>query len=826
MKRVLFLPFILLLLLLAACGREAPAASPVPTEAPYPYAPPKLTLISGEEKAEAILDAADWTCRTEDGEEIPYAHTGVSRAAYFYETDWFGLGTDVLHARGEVRLSFGGPEPDSMKLFAFTALGMLPMELRDGRFTPLAGTNTYVLRGTWERGKTGGGGGCRYILLLEGAEANGPEMTVPEEMRLTVTRADGYGCAFTLENPGSRPFVPEPMSENGDLFALLRRTSAGGWKWVQPIRRPTTSMMASLAAGLDKGESLSCAWDWSYACGVLPAGEYRLLLRGTLGRGAAKELVWLRGDFTLTDAEPESSGPSALCPCPRWLEASLYSRELNGSGHRWMQTLTPEKEGWAAEQDFSLFRLTKEGELEFIPPEYNLPEYLNPTTLLKPGETARFEVELAARYGELKKGQYVLRRRLIRLTEEDGQDMIAALADLPDLRLLPEERVQYVDTEFTLYTLRDVPQAVDPMDELRDYSSLSTTVLVSAAGSCFSSSGCTLRLKNADANQWYDVFYESDYYYLYFNHKLEWFPAAHLRYGAHGLIWKTLAPGETQELNINFSHYFGELPPGSYRLVIACQALPYDEEPEKTDSFITVPFRILEDGSGVLEEAEEAKQLVFLYINGGLGNRDGRIVRVKAWAWRWDLKTEEDRLRLTVWRDRDLEQAEALLGDYGCVDILRGEDPALKPSPVTEENLGSRGTLSISPYPNIYSLPVQEPDQPPVIWVYSFTFAGEGSGMQTLDADVCFHIEVLEGGRWLSMSTTMDQTTFEMFERVCRIQGMPGETVSFGKNYAQLLNLSLVYGEFDSNKEYRVVLQMWEDPQNKEYYTCPLPLWG
>ena len=403
MKKALFIIVILLLLLLTACGREAPAASPAPTEALYPYAPPKLTLISGEEKSEAVLDAADWTCRTEEGEEIPYAHTGISRTHFFYETDWYSLGTTVLYARGEARLSFDGPEPDSVKLFAFTALGMLPLECRDGRFTPLAGANAYALTGTWDRGKTGGGGGCRYILLIEGAETNEPDTTEPEELRLTVTRADGYGCAFTLENLGSRPFVPAPMSENGDLFALLRRTSAGGWEWVQPIRRPMASM-TSFAAGLDKGESRSCAWDWSYACGILPAGEYRLLLRGTLGRGAAKELVYLRGDFTLTDAEPESSGPSTLCPCPRWLEVSLYSRELNGSGHRWMQTLTPEKEGWATEQDFSLFRLTKEGELEFIPPEYNFPEYLNRTTILRPGKTASFEVELAARSGGWKTG--------------------------------------------------------------------------------------------------------------------------------------------------------------------------------------------------------------------------------------------------------------------------------------------------------------------------------------------------------------------------------------------------------------------------------------
>ena len=40
-----------------------------------------------------------------------------------------------------------------------------------------------------------------------------------------------------------------------------------------------------------------------------------------------------------------------------------------------------------------------------------------------------------------------------------------------------------------------------------------------------------------------------------------------------------------------------------------------------------------------------------------------------------------------------------------------------------------------------------------------------------------------------------------------------------------MMNLSLVYGEFDPAKEYRVVLQIWEDVQDKEYYTCPLPLW-
>ena len=434
-----------------------------------------------------------------------------------------------------------------------------------------------------------------------------------------------------------------------------------------------------------------------------------------------------------------------------------------------------------------------------------------------------FAIELAALYGQLERRTYVLRRRLGYLTEEERE-----AGGLPDgsFRLLPEERFVYADMEFSIYALRDVPQAVDPMDELRDYKSLSTTVLVSAAGSEFSSAGCTLRLKNADANQWYDVSYESDYYYLYFYHALEWYPAAHVRYGAHGLIWKTLAPGETQELNISFSHYFGELPPGDYRLVIACKALPYEEELEQPEGFITVQFRILEDGSGVLEEVEEAKRLVYLYINGALANREGRIVRVKPedpWHSRWRLETEEDRLRLTVWQDRDLERAKALLGDYGCVDILRGEDPVLKPSPVTEENLGSRGTLSVVPYP----VQAYGPTQPPVAWLYSFTFADEGTGLQTIQVDFHFHVEVLEGGRWMTMTTTLEYPppTFQMFEFVHEIQGWPGGTVSLGVSGTRLLLLSNVYGEFYPEKQYRVVLQMWEDPLNKEYYTCPLPLW-
>ena len=375
-----------------------------------------------------------------------------------------------------------------------------------------------------------------------------------EELSLTVTQADAYGCVFTLENrctEENRSF--DYVTE--EQYALQRRTAAGGWEWVQPIRRNLEPCSATLERGLSRTD----AWDWSYACGPLPAGEYRLVIWGQLGMGlAGADSVSVGGTFTLEDSAPEGPGPLFFRNSPGWLNGSLYGRDLKSSGHRWMQTFTPEREGWATETEFFLYRKTKEGELIYIPPEYRLPAYLNRTVMLNAGETVSFGVELAARYGQLERGTYVLRRRVVFLTEEER-----AAGGLPDgsFRLLPEERFVYADAEFSLYNLRDVPQAADPIDELRDYGSLSTTVLVSSVGSSFSSTGCTLRLKNADANQWYDVSYESDYYYLYFNHKLEWYPAAHSRYGAHGLIWKTLAPGETGEVDIDFTFNYGELPP-------------------------------------------------------------------------------------------------------------------------------------------------------------------------------------------------------------------------------------------------------------------------
>ena len=782
--------------------------------------PPPLTYSWGEAALTARMAGVySWRYVT---------RAGQVRLAQPYETaydsvPWLDGTYPILRAEGDVTLSFSGREPDALSLFAFSALGSVPVEVRDGSFLPFAGANAYLLTCSWDRTKQGGSGEGAYILLIEGAETCAPQGDA-EELALTVTAADAYGCVFTLETrcgEANRRFEYATESK----YALLRRNEAGGWEWVKPVRRSQNTYSAALKPGLSRTD----AWDWSYVCGPLPPGEYSLLIWGDLAPGpAAGSAVTVRGTFTLEDNEPEGPGPRTLCPCPEWLEESLYSRELKSSGHRWMQVLTGQQEGWAAERDFSLFRLTAEGELLYVPPEYNLSgDLLNWTPVLHPGRTVTFEVELAARYGRLESGQYVLRRRLIRLGEEDPEDMSTLM--LPDRRLLPEERLRYVDTEFTLYTLRDVPFAVDPLDSLRDFDSLSTTVLVSTAGSSFSAAGCTLRLKNVDANLWYDVSYESDYYSLYANYQLEWYPAAHTRYGAHGLIWRTLAPGETQELNIDFTLCFGELAPGDYRLVIACRALPYAEEPEKPEGFITVSFRILEDGGGVPAEAEEALHLVGIYLTGGLRDREGGNVRLRVsdlYSRRWDREIREDRLRLTVWQDRDLARAEALLGNYGCVDILRGEDPALQPSPVTEENLGSRGTLSVAPAETWSS--VQEPGEPPVLWEYSFTFAREGTGMQTLSVDSVFHVEVLEEGRWFAFTTTREYPPpdFYISERFFEIRGMPGQTVSLGRNVSRLLDLSEVYGEFDPAKEYRVVLRMWEDLRNKEYYTCPLPLWG
>ena len=110
--------------------------------------PPDLTYTCGEESAAALVHGTySWSYITRIGE-----WRGAESDAFcmFYDYDWLGQDAPILRAEGDVILSFPTREPDSMNLTVFTSLGQAPVELRDGRFTPYAGVNTYALYAHWE----------------------------------------------------------------------------------------------------------------------------------------------------------------------------------------------------------------------------------------------------------------------------------------------------------------------------------------------------------------------------------------------------------------------------------------------------------------------------------------------------------------------------------------------------------------------------------------------------------------------------------------------------------------------------------------------------
>ncbi|MBR5701417.1 MAG: hypothetical protein IKX47_03035 [Oscillospiraceae bacterium] len=839
MKKALLLLTIFVLLLLAACGKatsaaetpaptetpiptetSAPAETPVPTAAPTPFeAPetitlPQLTLTSNAGKTEALLDTAHWTYRNGKGEEVSTEKIPPSQIDNFQDTDWYSLDNPFLYADGAVHLSFNMREPDDVLLYAFTDLGMVPVELEDWTFTPYAGLNTYFLTGTWDWVKEGGSGACRYVFMIEGAETNAPAVTETEELRLTVTQADAYGCAITLEDLGERPYNPTAMDDSGNPYALLRRTAAGGWEWIKPIRH----FQGNPAQSLNKEESLTWAWDWSHSYGVLPAGDYALLLRGSLGRGTAKETVFLRGEFTIADTEPRGSGPLAFCPMPEEMENTLEKR----SDHRWLQTLSTAETGWVVETDYSLFRVThageKDEEWEYIPPEYHLPEMQNHAHwLLYGGRSRAYDVDLAARYGELPAGTYVLRRRFLKLSSEELED--AAFSDYRNWRLIPEDRVVYGDTWLTLrYALWDVPRGVDPMDErVPPYNGEASPLLISTAGSVFTSTLATVQLENLNTAPAPILNVEADYYYLYFFHQGEWYPVEHKRVSVHGLIGANLTPGEARKLSFRFTDWYGELPAGTYRMVITCYSEPFGEDA----GFVVCEFKIGEDGSGEWQGLDEAENLVWLYgkqqvalydlpLEGDWFYRPGPTWRSDPYVQSWGLERQGDKLTVTVWRDRDYREALALLGSNPQVELVKKETPYTTGSPVREGNSGA-GTLSATLLEQ--ESPLLDPEG---TWVLSLTWEGEETVELLPDAFWFVNLEEYdpETETWRKLPMTVNFVHLAVGYGFT-VSLEPGKTVN-----VFLASLAWYKAELSREKEYRFALKV----DGLGWFTCPLPL--
>ena len=834
MKKTLILLPVLLLLLLAACGRELPAeatsaptettspaeVSPTPESEPDPAAPPVLTLVSGDGEVRALLDSAEWTYRNSEEKNVYTEQASLSQTRYFYEADWYSLGAPVLYAQGEARMAYDGPEPRAASLYAFNdmgmvPIGMVPIDMEDWTFTPYAGLNAYCLTAGWDREEERGKGSCRYIFFIEGAETNAPPAAETEELRLTVTRADGYGCAVTLEDLGTRPYNPMAMDDSGSPYALLRRTSAGGWEWIKPIRRYQGFDVPSL----DKGESSTWAWDWSYSYGVLPAGDYALLLRGTLGRGTAKETVFLRGEFTITDAEPRGPGPLSFCPMRSEIENTLEQR----SYHRWLQTLAPGETGWVAETDYSLFRVTHAGEKdekwEYIPPEYHLPEMQNHAIWILYGRSRAYDVDLAAQYGELPAGTYVLRRRFLRLTEEELEE--AAFSDYRNWRLAPEDRVVYGDTWLNLpYGLWDVPRGVDPIDErVPPYNGEASPLLVSTAGSSFTSTQATVRLENLYTDPGHTVNVEADYYYLYFSHRGEWYPVEHRRVGVHGLIGDSLAAGETKKLNFRFDVWYGELSAGTYRMVISCYSEPLGDDA----GFILCQFRINEDGSGEWLGADEAEHLVNLYarerlsfydlsLEGNWFYRPGPLWLMDPYVQSWKLERQRDKLTVKVWREGDYAMAEALLGNNTDVEIILGEVPYAKPSPVREEKICTEGVLTAR-------LLEQEDTRldPECTWILSLTWNGAETVELYPGAFWCPYVEEYDPQEevWRRLPMTLDPGVQLAVGWSSTVPLEPGKTVN-----VYLATMAWYKAELSRDKEYRFVMYV----EGLGIFLCPFRL--
>ena len=771
--------------------------------------PPDLTYTCGEASAAALVHGTySWSYNTRIGE-----HYGAESDAFslFYDYDWLGQDAPILRAEGDVILSFPTREPDSMNLTVFTSLGQAPAELRDGRFTPYAGVNTYALSARWEKAEQGGYGSCIYILLVEGdgpAELPQPEAQVSGE----ILEADAYGCTFTLENREETDLAVLTNQSTWSYmyigaFSLFRRSENGGWEWVKPIR-----YMEGRSYFCPAGERLTRGLDWSYYYGALEPGEYTLLLSlRTLEKyRSRREYIYLPLVFTLgEDRMPEAPGPMDTVPDPAGIQSTVKWL----SQHRFYQTLSRPGEGTVyAERDFALFRKEEDGTLTFIPPKFHLPAELNYVWPVTQGESG-IAIDLAA-YGSLDRGAYVVRRRVY--IPEAGEDM--TWFDV-SWRTLRSENIRYLDADIYLTSFRDTAKkGIEPMTQT-PYAGEQTELPLAAANPYITSGNCRVYLKNlGDAA----VSFNPDDARLWFwDGAGNCMPLEMNRHPANGLLETTLGPGEGRDFYFNFTPAYRPLTKGTYSLVMPMRAEGTEER-----LWLALGFSIRADGTGQFSGMLRPAEIALENFRRGLGekyvwpedlevlgvafNSTGRNWTSDPYTAAWTAERLHGRLRVTVRRDSDVKRVKALLGKFGCVDVVRGEDYERKPSPVKEEMPGTLGVLRAE---------LIEQEDPDLCregtWLLSLEVAEEVQ----VDGDFVLNV-------WPEIWDPEDEQWYALAEQSQHRLAMAYRTLTLepGLNPFRVVSLGWYRAEFRPGEQYRFVLLADVRSGSGEklgYYTCP-----
>ena len=251
--------------------------------------------------------------------------------------------------------------------------------------------------------------------------------------------------------------------------------------------------------------------------------------------------------------------------------------------------VVPVTDDWDSDPFILTFREEADGTLTHILPRYHLPYGMNHPV----SSTAELDVDLAAQYGSLKAGTYVIRRRFLR--REEGETTERPFDR--SWRTFPEERILYADTR--LYLDRDLAASTREVEpaSISFYAGEDQVLPVIIQNGRFTSTECRFAVKNLGEETISFGEDEDTLYYLEGNG--EWLPVANGRHLANGLIPVEIPPGESREWRTAFQNnrYFkyGPLPKGVYRLVFQA----WLEEDYQTRYPLVVEFSIREDGSGM-----------------------------------------------------------------------------------------------------------------------------------------------------------------------------------------------------------------------------------